>query len=79
MTEQKPYDEVVTAIPIPAAVRLLASEGRVRSDGRWDNWAVCGALFGKTVRPLTEDEKIALELDIKAIRPEPAPMPTKPA
>lgn len=69
-TEEKPYDEVVTAILIAAAVRSLAtSTGTVRSDGRWDNWAAGVELFEKAVRPLTEDEKIALGLDVEAMRP----------
>ncbi|TSE15003.1 hypothetical protein B1A87_002795 [Arthrobacter sp. KBS0703] len=66
-TEQKPYDEVVTAILIAAAVRL---DGPLRSDGRWDNWAAGVELFERAVRPLTEDEKIALELDVEAMRPQ---------
>jgi hypothetical protein len=75
-TEQLPYDEVVTAILIAAAVRSAASlEVRLRSDGRWDSWAAGVALFERAVRPLTEDEKIALELDVEAIRPEPHTTP----
>lgn len=70
-TEEKPYDEVVTAILIAAAVRSLDSlTGIVRSDGRWDNWAAGVELFEKAVRPLTEDEKIALELDVEHMSPE---------
>ncbi|MFC9351681.1 hypothetical protein [Arthrobacter sp. NPDC057013] len=30
-------------------------------------------LFEKAVRPLTEDEKVALELDVEAMRPPPTP------
>ncbi|WP_190607288.1 hypothetical protein [Arthrobacter ipis] len=38
-TENRPYDVVVTAILIAAAVRSLDSTtGTIRSDGRWDNW-----------------------------------------
>jgi hypothetical protein len=71
-TEEKPYDVVVTAILIAAAVRSMgSSEGRLRSDGRWDNWAAGVVLFEEAVRPLTEDEKIALELDVEAMRPTP--------
>lgn len=66
-TANKPYDVVVTAILIAAAVR---SEGPLRSDGRWDAWVAGVDLFEKAVRPLTEDEKISLELDVEAIRPE---------
>ncbi|MBT2550478.1 hypothetical protein [Arthrobacter sp. ISL-65] len=74
-TEEKPYD-VVTAILIAAAVRSMAtSEGGLRSDVRWDNWVAGVNLFEDTVRPLTEDEKIALELDVEAIRPEPRSAP----
>lgn len=70
-TEGKPYDVVVTAILIAAAVRSLDSTtGAVRTDGRWDNWAAGLALFERAVRPLTEDEKIALELDVERMRPE---------
>lgn len=64
------YDVVVRAILIAAAVRALEStSSTIRSDGRWDNWAAGVALFEKAVRPLTEDEKIALELDVEAMRP----------
>jgi hypothetical protein len=75
-TEEKPYDVVVTAILIAASVRepdLAASS--VRSDGGWDNWAVGVELFEKAVRPLTEDEKIALELDVESMRPSRTPKP----
>jgi hypothetical protein len=72
-TEQKPYDEVVTAILIAAAVRSLDSTtGTVRSDGRWGNWAAGVELFERAVRPLTEDEKIALELDVERMAPNPS-------
>jgi hypothetical protein len=66
-TEQRPYDEVVTAILIAAAVR---SEGPLRSDGQWDNWAAGVELFERAVRPLTEDERIGLEPDVESMRPE---------
>jgi hypothetical protein len=69
-TDQRPYDEVVTAILIAAAVRAMdLPTGSVRSDGRWDNWASGVALFEKAVRPLTLDEQIALELDVENMRP----------
>jgi hypothetical protein len=55
----------VTAILIAAAVR---SEGPYTSDGCWDNWAAGLALFEAAVRPLTEDEKIPLELDVDHMR-----------
>lgn len=68
-TGQRPYDVVVTAILIAAAIRALDSmTGAITSDGRWDNWSVGLALFEKAVRPLTEDEKIALELDVEHMR-----------
>lgn len=68
-TGQRPYDVVVTAILIAAAVRALYEEqASVTSDGRWDNWSAGLALFEKAVRPLTEDEKIALELDVEHMR-----------
>lgn len=78
-TEGKPYDVVVTAILIAAAVRALGSTaGSVRSDGDWDNWAAGVALFEKAVRPLTGDEKIALELDVEHMRPSPETDRAKP-
>ncbi len=61
----------MTAILIAAAVQSTeTSEGRLRSDGRWDNWAAGVALFEQAVRPLTEDEKFALELDVESMRPD---------
>lgn len=61
---------VVTAILISAAVHSLeGSQWQVRSDGRWDNWAAGVELFEQAVRPLTVDEKIALELDVERMRP----------
>lgn len=69
-TAHKPYDVVVTAILISAAVHSLEdSQGQVRSDGRWDNWAAGVELFEQAVRPMTVDERIALELDVEAMRP----------
>lgn len=68
-TENRPYDEVVTAILIAAAVRVIGVDPRLRSDGEWDNWSAGVALYEKAVRPLTDDEKIALELDVEGIRP----------
>jgi hypothetical protein len=59
--------------PDRAAVRSLDSTtGAVRSDGRWDNRAAGIKLFEKAVRPLTEDEKIALELDVERMTPNPS-------
>lgn len=73
-TENRPYDVVVTAILIAAAVRSLDSAtGTIRSDGRWDNWASGVNLFEEAVRPLTVHEKISLELDVEAMRPAPTP------
>jgi hypothetical protein len=78
-TENRPYDVVVTAILVAAAVRSLASAtGTIQSDGRWDNWAAGVNLFEKALRPLTEDEKIALELEVEAMRPAPTPHPDVP-
>lgn len=77
-TENRPYDVVVTAILIAAAVRTLdATSGSVRSDGDWDNWAAGVALFEAAVRPLTGDEKIALELDVESMRPSTTPKPAE--
>lgn len=78
-TENRPYDVVVTAILIAAAVRSLDSTtGTTRSDGRRDNGAAGVDLFEGAVRQLTVDEKIALELDVEAMRPAPTPPPTVP-
>lgn len=65
-TARRPYDVVVTAILISAAVH---ADRQVRSDGQWSNWAAGVELFEKAVRPLAEDEKIALELDVSRMRP----------
>jgi hypothetical protein len=73
-TAHKPYDVVVTAILISAAVRSMEDsqvddiQGSVRSDGKWDNWVAGVELFEQAVRPLTMDEKIALELDVENMR-----------
>lgn len=69
-TGNQPYDQVVTAILIAAAVRALGERtGVVMSDGRWDDWAAGLSLFAKAVRPLTMEEKLALELDVERMRP----------
>jgi hypothetical protein len=65
-TENKPYDLVVTAILTAAA---LYRPGVLRSDGRWEDWAAGLALYEKAVHPLSPDQKLALELDIEAMRP----------
>lgn len=53
-TENRPYDVVVTAILIAAAVRSPNSTtGTIRSDARWDYWAAGVDLFEKAVRLLT--------------------------
>ncbi len=71
-TENKPYDQVVTAILIAAAVRTFDSRtGVVKSDGRWDNWAAGVHLYERAVRLLTDQEKLALELDLEDMRPDP--------
>lgn len=64
-TASRPYDVVVTAILISAAVH---AGHQVRSDGQWSNWAAGMELFEKAVRPLTEDEMISLELDVEGMR-----------
>jgi hypothetical protein len=66
-TENKPYDLVVTAILTAAA---LCRPGLLRSDGHWEDWAAGLALYEKAVHPLSPDQKLALELDIEALRPE---------
>lgn len=69
-TGRRPYDSVVAAILISAAIRATGrTAGTVRSDGTWSNWSAGVELFEAAVRPLTEDEKIALELDVERIRP----------
>ncbi|MCP9002023.1 hypothetical protein NFC73_20170 [Pseudarthrobacter sp. RMG13] len=71
-TENQPYDEVVTAILIAAAVREFESRtGVVKSDGRWDNWAAGLQLYERAIRLLSDQEKLALELDVERMRPEP--------
>ena len=66
-TDRKPYDVVVTAILTAAAIH---NPGTLRSDGHWNNWTTGIALYETAVKPLTPDQKIALELDIEAMRPE---------
>jgi hypothetical protein len=69
-TENRPYDEVVTAILIAAAVRAMdTAAGAFTSDGDWDNWAAGVELYERAVRPLTGEEKLALELDVERMRP----------
>lgn len=58
-----------------AACSLGSTTGTVRSGGRWDNRAADLDLFGKALRPLTGDEKIALDLDVENMRPAKDPMP----
>jgi hypothetical protein len=71
-TENKPYDQVVTAILIAAAVRTYGFRtGVVKSDGRWDNWAAGMHLYERAVRLLADQEKLALELDLERMRPDP--------
>lgn len=70
-TENRPYDVVVTAILIAAAVRSMDTPAAVRSDGRWDNWAAGVELYERAVRPLTAEERLALELDVERMRPRP--------
>lgn len=69
-TNGKPYDEVVTAILIAAAVRLMnVRAGVFTSDGRWDNWTAGLHLYERAVRALNGEEKLALELDVARMRP----------
>lgn len=70
-TGNRPYDEVVTAVLIAAAVRALDSgSGDVKTDGLWGDWAAGLHLFERAVRALSDDEKLALELDVERMRPE---------
>jgi hypothetical protein len=41
----------------------------VLDDGNWSTWAAGVDLYEQAVRPLTVDEKKALELDVEAMRP----------
>jgi hypothetical protein len=66
-TDRKPYDVVVTAILTAAAIR---NPGTLRSDGQWNKWAPGITLYETAVQPLTPDQKIALDIDIEAMRPE---------
>jgi hypothetical protein len=69
-TGGRPYDEVVTAILIAAAVLLNKSRiGAFTTDGRWKDWAAGLRLYERAVRALTEEEKLALELDVARMRP----------
>lgn len=74
-TARRPYDTVVAAILISCAVR---NGQRFDTDGTWEDWADGLALFEKAVRPLTEDEKIMLEMIVTRLRhvPEEAPATT---
>jgi hypothetical protein len=78
-TENKPYDVVVTAILIaqqfdpwtpPRAPFEVTGAGTTGPPGRTCSRGRCG--------PLTEDEKIALELDVEAMQPTPAEQETLP-
>lgn len=66
-TARRPYDEVVTAILVSA---FLHTGAGVTTDGTWENWQPGIALYEMAVRPLTEDEKIALELQLACMVPE---------
>lgn len=72
-TGRRPYDTVVTAIYISAAVR---NGQRFGTDGTWEDWTAGIGLFERAVRPLTEDEKIMLEMIVSALRhvPEDSPV-----
>lgn len=61
----RPYDTVVAAIYISCAVR---NGQRFGTDGNWDDWEAGVALFEKAVRPLSEDEKIMLEMIVTGLR-----------
>lgn len=71
-TGRRPYDAVVTAIYISAAVR---NGQLLRTDGTWEDWAEGLALFERAVRPLTEDEKIMLEMIVSGLRHVPEDSP----
>lgn len=74
-TGRRPYDAVVAAIYVSAAVR---NGQRFGTDGTWEDWAAGIGLFEKAVRLLTEDEKIMLEMTVSGLRhvPEEAPAAT---
>lgn len=71
-TERRPYDTVVAAILISAAVR---NGQRFDTDGTWADWADAVELFGRAVRPLTEDELLMLEMTVSRLRHVPADVP----
>ncbi|QOD06092.1 hypothetical protein [Pseudarthrobacter sp. BIM B-2242] len=71
-TGRRPYDTVVTAIYISAAVR---NGQRFGTDGTWEDWAAGITLFERAVRPLTEDEKIMLEMIVSGLRHVPEDSP----
>lgn len=68
-TGRRPYDTVVAAIYISAAVR---NGQRFETDGTWEDWADAVELFGKAVRPLSGDELLMLEMIVLDLRHVPA-------
>lgn len=66
-TAGHPYDEVVTACLVSLFVRTGVP---VRSDASWEDWALGLSLFERAVRPLTADERLALEMSLSGMMPE---------
>lgn len=64
-TGRRPYDAVVAAIYISAAVR---NGQRFETDGTWEDWSDAIELFAKAVRPLTDDELLMLEMIVLDLR-----------
>lgn len=58
-TGRRPYDTVIAAILVSALVR---NGQAFTSDGQWSDWAAGVELFERAIRPLTADERIAVEM-----------------
>ena len=65
-TQGKPYDEVVVASLVSLHVRTGLP---LRSDASWEDWSLGVSLFERAVRPLTEDERLTLEMMISGMVP----------
>lgn len=71
-TGRRPYDTVVAAIHISAAIR---NGQRFETDGTWEDWAAAVELFGKAVRPFTGDKLLMLEMIVLDLRHVPSEAP----